>query len=99
MDVVAVAPPEAVGISAQQAHKNWVLALLLLLVYIALVVASSQLTSSAFNDIQYKPYKAPFLFIWCKIALRILAFPFVLLIQSVIRLCQRQPVALNEQWR
>ncbi|GAV03686.1 hypothetical protein RvY_14076 [Ramazzottius varieornatus] len=100
VNVVPAAPPEGEGaISAAQAHKNWLLALLLLLVYITLVVTSSQLTSSAFNDVQYKPYKAPFLFIWCKIAMRMLAFPFALLIQSLIRLCQRHPVAVRDQWR
>lgn len=100
MNVVPAAPPEGEGvISAAQAHKNWLLALLLLLVYITLVVSSSQLTSSAFNDVQYKPYKAPFLFIWCKIAMRMLAFPFALLTQSLIRLCQRHPPALRDQWR
>jgi lipid II:glycine glycyltransferase (peptidoglycan interpeptide bridge formation enzyme) len=96
---MAMAPPEAEMVSDRQARKNWILALILLLIYITLVVASSQLTSSAFNDDEYRDYKAPYLFIWCKICMRTLAFPSVFLIQTLVRLAKRQPIGAREQWQ
>ncbi|XP_055346614.1 uncharacterized protein LOC129594080 [Paramacrobiotus metropolitanus] len=98
-DVVQSAPPEGdVIVSERQAHKNWLLALFLLMVYIGLVVMTGQLTRIAFSKNVFK-YKAPFLFVWCKVTLRVLAFPSVLLITILIRACRRQPVAVQTIWR
>ncbi|OQV21754.1 hypothetical protein BV898_04331 [Hypsibius exemplaris] len=99
VDEMVTAPPEGEMVTERQARKNWIMALILLLIYITLVVTSSQLTSSAFNDVKFKQYKAPFLFVFCKVLMRCLAFPSVFLIQCCARLVKRQPIGAREQWR
>ncbi|GAV06730.1 hypothetical protein RvY_16670 [Ramazzottius varieornatus] len=96
---VEVVPPEAETVTHPANHKNWRLAFVLLLVDVILVVASSQLTSSTFNDPRYKPYQAPFLFVWCKVAVRALAFPVVVLPIWMLSLLGKKKDTFHNLWK
>ncbi|GAV04672.1 hypothetical protein RvY_14922 [Ramazzottius varieornatus] len=90
--VIPVSKPD------RSVHRNWLIAFLMLMLYITFLVSSSQLTSSAFNEERYKPYKAPFLFIWCKLFLRSFTFLIVLSVLWIVRKCKGRPFSVHKIW-
>ncbi|GAV03651.1 hypothetical protein RvY_14045 [Ramazzottius varieornatus] len=77
-------------ILAQPATK-WMTAFLLLMMYVALLVVASQLSSIAFLT---SHFKAPFLFVMFKMITRASTFPIYLLINALIQRIKGCPVNL-----
>ncbi|XP_055336232.1 solute carrier family 35 member F4-like [Paramacrobiotus metropolitanus] len=89
-------PSTAEELEQAASRRNWILGLILLSAYIALAVATSQLTNVVFRDVDFQ---APYLFTLLKMACRITMFPTYLGITFLVRIMKGKKVQFAETLR